>query len=321
MARSLLRRPQHLESRSAPSEAAENGSVSRMGEQSDQLPSHESSEAYWTRHNVTMHHAFKTPEESLNFIEWRNLQYAYYIELMPVAGFDGKVVLDFGCGPGHDLIGFALESRPARLIGMDVSVSSMAEAELRLRLHGVRAELIQIAESDKCIPLPDASVDVIHSSGVLHHIQDPQRIMQEFRRVLRHSGHVQVMVYNYNSLWMHLYVAYQRMLVEGLSSGKTLREAFTASTDGADCPISECYTAEEFLLMARRAGFSGKLRGMAISAWEMKLFPLRWDAFLDKRLPSESRRFLYELTLDQRGIPRYRGHVAGVDACFELAPV
>ena len=278
----------------------------------------EKSEEYWTRHNVTLHHLFQTVEESLNFIEWRNLQHPYYIELMPVSGFDGKVVLDYGCGPGHDLVGFATESKPSRLIGMDVSRTSLAESELRMPLHGTKAELMQISEADPRIPLPDASVDVIHSSGVLHHTPDPGRIMREFRRVLKPTGYAQVMVYNYDSLWVHLYVAYQRMLVEGLHSDKSLREAFTASTDGPDCPISECYTPQEFLDMARRAGLGGTLRGVAMSAWEMKLFPQRWDALLDKGLPSVSRKFLYELTVNERGIPCYRGNVAGVDACFEL---
>jgi ubiquinone/menaquinone biosynthesis C-methylase UbiE len=295
--------------------------ASSVPETAAEPASHEKSEEYWTRHNVTLHRVFQSVEESLSFIEWRNLQHPYYIEFMPVTGFDGKVVLDYGCGPGHDLVGFATESKPARLIGMDVSCTSLAESELRMRLHRVKAEFSQIAENDPRIPLPDASVDVIHSSGVLHHTPDPERILGEFRRVLKPTGHAQIMVYNYDSLWMHLYVAYQLMLVEGRSSGKSLRQAFTASTDGPDCPISECYTPQEFLAMAGRAGLGGRLHGVAMSAWEMKLFPQRWDALLDKRLPSMSRKFLYELTLNERGIPCYRGNVAGVDACFEVRRV
>jgi SAM-dependent methyltransferase len=279
-----------------------------------------SSEAYWTDHNVTLHRIFNSVDESLDYVEWRNLQHPYYVELMPVSESEGKVVVDYGCGPGHDLVGFATQSTPARLIAIDVSKASLAEAEHRLRLHGKSVEFIGISESDERLPLPDASVDVVHCSGVLHHTPDPERILREFRRILKPDGHAQIMVYNYDSLWVHLFVAYQRMLVEGLSAGMTLRQAFTSSTDGPDCPISECYTPEEFLAMAAGAGLHGKLRGVAMSAWEMKLLPLRWDALLDRRLPSESRRFLYELTLDERGIACYRGRVAGIDACFELKP-
>jgi SAM-dependent methyltransferase len=276
------------------------------------------SKEYWTRHNVTLHHVFRTAEESLKYVQWRNLQYIYYNELMPVSGFDDKVVLDYGCGPGHDLVGFATQSRPRQLIGMDVSATSLAESELRMRLHEAQVELIQLSESEPQLPLPDMSVDIVHSSGVLHHTSDPERILKEFRRILKPAGYGQVTVYNYHSVWMHLYVAFQLMLIEGQHSGKSLRQAFTASTDGPDCPISECYTSEEFVGMCTRAGLEARLRGVAMSAWEMKLFPQRWDALLDKRLPSESRKFLYDLTLNERGIPCFHGNVAGISACFEL---
>ena len=53
-------------------------------------------------------------------------------------------MLDFGCGPGHDLVGFATVSRPARLIGIDVSPSSIAEARERLSLHQAVCEFIQL---------------------------------------------------------------------------------------------------------------------------------------------------------------------------------
>jgi ubiquinone/menaquinone biosynthesis C-methylase UbiE len=278
----------------------------------------ETSEDYWTRHNVTLHRRFKTAAESFNFIEWRNLQHLYYIELMPVKGADGKVVVDYGCGPGHDLVGFAVESAPAQLIAVDVSPTSLAESRDRMEMHGLKADYVRIHETDKSLPISDRSVDLVHSSGVLHHTPDPIAIMKEFRRILRPGGYAQIMVYNYDSLWMHMYVAYYRMLVECLYKGKTLRQAFTASTDGPDCPISECYTPSQFIEMAAKADLKCELMGVAAAAWELKFVTQIWDALLHKELPSESRRFLYELTYNERGIPLYRGVVAGVDACFRL---
>ncbi len=81
----------------------------------------ETSQSYWTRYNVTLHRSFKTAEESLAHLRWRNDQYIDYVKLMPVDGQDGKIVLDYGCGPGNDLIGFGIHSKPSRLIGVDVS--------------------------------------------------------------------------------------------------------------------------------------------------------------------------------------------------------
>lgn len=275
---------------------------------------------YWTSHNVTGHHQFACAQESEEYFDWRNDQYFNYLNLMPVAGQDGKVVLDYGCGPGHDLVGFGIRSIPRRLIGMEVSPSSLAEAESRLKLHSISADLIRIAPDAKTLPLDDHSVDYIHCSGVLHHVPDPRRTLAEFRRILKPSGQMRVMVYNYDSLWLHLYVAYLTVILGGRYADLDIRAAFAKMTDGEDCPISRVYRIPEFVELAASAGFKALSSGAAISMYEMTMFPRRYEAIMDRRLPTESRKFLLELTLDERGYPLFRGNYAGVDGCYLLAP-
>ena len=101
---------------------------------------------YWCDVNVTEHKPFKSAAESLEYFHWRNTQYHNYIELMPVAGQDGKVVLDYGCGPGNDLVGFSAYSKPSRLVGMDISLRSVAEANAVWPCILDRAEVIPITE-------------------------------------------------------------------------------------------------------------------------------------------------------------------------------
>lgn len=274
--------------------------------------------AYWTRHNVTSHAAFGSAAESLEYFHWRNDQYFPYIELMPVSGCDGQTVLDYGCGPGHDLVGFAHYSKPRRLIGMDVSPTSLGEAEARLALHGARAELVRLDPESAQLPLDSASVDHVHASGVIHHLPDPLQTLRELRRVLRRGGTANVMVYNHDSLWLHFYVAYRKRIVEGRYSDLSLRDAFARSTDGEDCPISRVYRPEEFVELCRAAGFAAECRGAAISMPEASLFHGRYDAIADRRLPAESRRFLLALEVDRFGFPTYRGRYAGVDGCYRL---
>src|SRR5690348_12306488 len=149
---------------------------------------------HWTESNVTYHRKYQNAEESLRHFEWRSSLYVGYLDLMPVAGFDGKTVLDFGCGPGHDLVGFGAYSRPARLIGVDVSPTSLDEARARLALHGINAELIRQGADEVRIPLPDGSVDHVHSSGVLHHTPDPVVHLKELRRVLKPGGTMNLMI-------------------------------------------------------------------------------------------------------------------------------
>jgi ubiquinone/menaquinone biosynthesis C-methylase UbiE len=276
------------------------------------------SEAYWRRHNVTAHRVFNSVAESLAYLDWRNDQYVGYMDLMPVSGWDGKVVLDFGCGPGNDLAGFATFSRPAKLIGMDVSVTSLAEAESRLRLHGIQTELVKIDERDDRIPLSDESIDYLHCSGVLMTVADPLKTLGEFRRILRKGARARLMVYNYDSIWLHLYVAHVlRAKVEAFRN-MSVMEVFLRSTDGVECPINRCWTAVEFLALCNEAGFEATHLGNAVSLWELSLLPQRFEAMQSLELPAEHRKFLMELEFDRKGIPYCRGQVAGIDGCYEL---
>lgn len=272
--------------------------------------------SYWTDHNVTNHLLYENSAESLEYFHWRNAQYYRYIELMPVSGYDNKAVLDYGCGPGHDLVGFGVYSRPVSLVGADLSATSLAEAGRRLSLHGISANLIRIDPVATELPFQDESFDHIHSSGVLHHTADPLGVLKEFKRVIRPGGTVNIMVYNYHSLWVHLYVAYIRGILESKHSNKDLKQQFTHSTDGEDCPISNCYLPEEWIDLCREAGLSMKLSGAAVSVFEMSIVGKRFAALMDRRLSSESRDFLAALVFDERQLPLYNGNHAGIDACF-----
>jgi ubiquinone/menaquinone biosynthesis C-methylase UbiE len=275
---------------------------------------------YWTRYNVTAHERFVSAAESLAYLRWRNDQYFGYSELMPVDGQDGKVVLDFGCGPGHDLVGFATSSKPVRLIGVDVSPSSLAQARERLSLHPCPCEIIQLDANSTKLPFDDASVDYIHSSGALHHLPDILPFVREFRRILKPNGTVRIMIYNHDSVWMHLFVAYIKRIVENLYADLTLEDAFGKTTDGEQCPIVRVFRPNEFIALANGAGFNGVFTGAAVSMHEGKILPQRFDAIQHRGTPESSRRFLLELTYDEHGMPCYRGKRAGVDACFLLTP-
>lgn len=274
------------------------------------------STAYWTEHNVTSHKRFQTARESLGYFHWRNDQYYNYIKLMPVTGFDDKIVLDFGCGPGNDVIGFSEYSKTKKLFGADVSRASIAEAKVRASLHESSAEFIELDEKTAKIPLPDESVDHIHSSGVLHHTPNPRAILEEFRRVLKPDGTIRVMVYHSDSLWVHLYVAYMKMVCDPTFDNLSLEDAFRKTTDGPGCPISRFYSPTEFTQLCYSAGLKTNFAGAAISMHEMNILSKRFDAIQDIRLAAESRRFLLELEFDEKGYPYYRGALAGIDGCY-----
>jgi ubiquinone/menaquinone biosynthesis C-methylase UbiE len=279
--------------------------------------SRKGSASYWTEHMV-VNTSFNDVKSSLNHFNWRNAQYPGYIELMPVVGHDNKVILDYGCGPGNDLIGFSVYSSPSKLIGFDVSKSALNIAASRLELHGKKVELIQLNEDKNILPLESESVDLIHSSGVLHHCKDLDTILGEFYRILKKNGEMQIMVYNYNSLWLHLYTAYIFQIERGIYKNLDLLEAFKKTTDGPFCPISWCYKPEVFIALVENFGFKGEFIGASSSMTELKILNRRFDAISDIRLNEEHRNFLSELVFNEKGMPMYKGNIAGIDACYKF---
>ena len=282
----------------------------------------DTNQSFWNEFHVDApEQGFPSVEASLHHYDWRNRLYPGYIELMPVDAAHGFVVLDYGCGPGNDVIGFGHYSRPKKIYAADISETAMALAARRAKLHGIDVEFIRIDQVDTRLPLETASVDLIHSSGVLHHTPNPQAILNELRRVLRPEGYCQIMVYHYHSIWMHLFVAYHKLVKEAKFQSLSLRDAFTRTTDTTDTPIAECYTAEAFAELVRPCGFACEFLGASMSVFELKQLPSRFDALEDIRLNAESRKFLCDLTFDTRHWPQHQGRVAGINACFRLRPI
>jgi ubiquinone/menaquinone biosynthesis C-methylase UbiE len=281
-----------------------------------------SNEQYWSRQNVTAHRRFGNARQSLAYFHWRNDNYYDYLRFMPVSGHDGKAVLDYGCGPGNDLVGFASYSQPNRLIGADIAQPSLDEAAERLALHGHKAEFLKINDDNPQIPLENHSVDYIHCTGVLMYVADVLGTLQEFRRLLRPGGTARVMVYNYDSVWFHLFAGYlQRFENPAFQrTNKTTEEVFFESTDWSSCPRNRVWTAGDFMALCEKAGFSCEHLGNAVAVREMEILPKRFTAVLDERLEEVHRRFLLGLTFDARGVPYFNGHAAGIDACFLLRP-
>lgn len=276
---------------------------------------------FWTDFNVTEHARFRSREESLDYLDWRSEQYFDYLRYMPLAGHDRKSILDYGCGPGHDLMGFGHFSRPSRLVGADVSPTSLEETRARLALHGIEAELVRVDEHSARLPFPDASFDYVASSGVLHHIRDPLSVIKELRRVIKPNGEMRIMVYNYDSIFLHLHTAYLVRIKERRLNDRSLQDAFRELTDAPGCPVSRTYRPDEFIALAGAAGFRAVHLGNAVSAYEAQIVPLRFEAIQQRRLPFEHRSFLRELRLDDRGLPYYRGNAAGLDGCYRMAPI
>lgn len=281
-------------------------------------------EKYWNVHTVCSQ-PFTRADESLQYLEWRSEQYPLFHQLMGLWGeHDEEVVLDYGCGPGNDLTGFLAHTRARKVIGIDVSEKALSLAVQRLNLHQfdpARIELIKVSDATPEIPLSSGSVNYIYCQGVLHHTSHPEKILKEFRRVLLPSGRACIMVYNRDSLWYHLYTAYDKMILQKEFQGLSLDEAFARNTDGPDCPIARAYAPGVFASICESDGFRVVFAGGYLSLHELRLWEtLGGQAMNDDRLNVEHRDFLQDLTFDTRGFPQYCGKHAGIGGVYHLMP-
>lgn len=277
---------------------------------------------YWNQH--TLHsRPFVSARESERYLRWRNAEYPMFPELMDLYGdHAGEVVLDYGCGPGDDVTGFLLWSNATKVLGMDVSGKALSMLRHRLALHRVdtnRVELIRITDASGRIPLPDQSVDWVQCGGVLHHTTHPREIVAEFNRIMKPGAQGRLMLYNRDSVMYHVWIAYAQLIVNDAFPGLTVDQAFTKSTDGPECPVSDAWAPQRVLDMIAAAGLEGAFRGGYVSLMELDwLKKYGKDAVKEPRLAEEHRQFISELELDQRGLPMWRGKYAGIGGVYTI---
>jgi arsenite methyltransferase len=104
----------------------------------------------------------------------------------------GQVVLDLGCGAGTDLLIAAQMVGPeGRAIGVDMTPTMLDRARESAAEMGL--ENVELHQSlIETLPLPDHSVDVVISNGVIDLVPDKDAVFAEIDRVLRPGGRLQV---------------------------------------------------------------------------------------------------------------------------------
>jgi ubiquinone/menaquinone biosynthesis C-methylase UbiE len=92
-------------------------------------------------------------------------------------------VLDLGCGDGSDADWFA--QRAASTIGIDLNEhprwATLARQELRFQCADAQA-----------LPFANSAFDLVFMKDVLHHAQDPGRVLEEAGRVCASGGRIYI---------------------------------------------------------------------------------------------------------------------------------
>ena len=207
----------------------------------------------------------------------RATRYRLEPHLEELAGFGrhgGRVVVEVGCGIGTD--GTRFSEGGARYIGIDSSNTAVRTARETFDLLELGSAVVSADAT--VLPIHTATVDLVYSNGVLHHINDTQAAVDEIHRVLRPGGHCMVMLYHRSSLNYRINILVLRRLgalvlllpgavsVVGRMTGEPLgtlqghrsllrrhglryltdRRLFLSNnTDGPGNPLSKVYSARE----------------------------------------------------------------------------
>jgi arsenite methyltransferase len=103
----------------------------------------------------------------------------------------GETVLDLGSGAGLDAIVASAQVGPAgKVIGVDLNPSMCLKAQAHAATTGTIMECHEGRMED--IPLPDASVDVVISNGVINLSFQKRRVVEEMFRVLKPGGRISI---------------------------------------------------------------------------------------------------------------------------------
>ena len=147
---------------------------------------------------------FPTGRSACTFVgypdEWLDMIPATAVESFAGVGFpfragvvkNGDRVLDVGAGSGTDtLIAASLIGSSGKVFALDMTPAMLDK--LRRNVAVADAANVEVIEGNaESIPLPDASVDIVTSNGVLNLVPDKASAFGEIFRVLRPGGRVQV---------------------------------------------------------------------------------------------------------------------------------
>ena len=105
--------------------------------------------------------------------------------------FEGKMCLDAGCGGGRNTIAMA-QLGAAEAHGIDIGAAGINDARARA---GALPNIVFKQASVEAIPYPDDTFDVIWCAGVLMHVGNDEKALDELARVLKPGGLLYMLVY------------------------------------------------------------------------------------------------------------------------------
>lgn len=184
--------------------------------------------AYWDRRPCNIHHGTAPvgTKEYFDQVEQRK----YFVE-PHIPGFaefsrwEGKKVLEVGCGIGTTAVDFARAG--AIYTGIDISSESVALTRQRFKCYDLTGTILECNAEEMSHFIEEKQFDYVFSFGVIHHTPNQKAVIREIHKLIKSDGLLRIMLYAKES--------WKNMMIEG---GLDQPEAQSG------CPIAVPYTEE-----------------------------------------------------------------------------
>lgn len=199
---------------------------------------------YWNSRPCNIRHSTKPVGTREYFDEVEARKHFVEPHIPAFAEFErwnGKKVLEIGCGIGTAMINFARSG--AQVTAVDLSDESLKLAKQRADVydlsdrisfyHGNAEELGQW--------LPAETYDLVYSFGVIHHTPHPENVIDQIRSYVKPGSTIKIMVY-YRYSWKVLWI----LLTYGKGQFWRINELVACYSEAqAGCPITYVYSKRE----------------------------------------------------------------------------
>lgn len=202
--------------------------------------------------------------------------YRYAIEpfipaLVPFSEYKDKKVLEVGVGAGTDHLQWARAG--ADCYGVDLTDAAIETTRRHLACYGLSSKL-QRTNAEK-LAFANNTFDAVYSWGVIHHAEEPQRIINEIHRILKEGGDFIGMFYGRHSI-----LAYKLWLRYALACGKPWRSLNNVIWHHMESIGTKAYTVSELKDMF--AKFRHVVAHPQLTAYDTHRIP----PFIAKALPN-----------------------------------
>lgn len=175
-------------------------------------------------------------EEKISYEKKRLMRYElqdYMFKAIPFSRFKRQRVLELGCGSGIDALEFARNG--AYVTALDFTEKAILQSEENKRQCEMRYPInCDFKKQDLTkLDLPSKNYDLIYCFGVLHHIKDPEPIIEKCYNALRYDGQIIAMLYNKDSLLYSYSIEHLGLSTERITG----------------CPFTKAYTYRDAVIL------------------------------------------------------------------------